>query len=146
MVGPVAVVWGLIATAIRDLCLASSSADFLSAYPTAGGQYHWVAILSTERYAKHLAWVTGWISVFGWMAVAASGSLLTSQLFLGLIASVRKTDQPSGSEYFACYIGVTVTAFAANCKFNGILPSLNKAAFLWSILSYHIASVETSLH
>ena len=36
--GPTSVLWGLVTAGICDLCLAASLAEFLSAYPTAGGQ------------------------------------------------------------------------------------------------------------
>jgi choline transport protein len=36
--GPSSVIWGLITAGICNLCLAASLAEFLSAYPTAGGQ------------------------------------------------------------------------------------------------------------
>jgi len=35
--GPTSVLWGLITAGICNLCLAASLAEFLSAYPTAGG-------------------------------------------------------------------------------------------------------------
>lgn len=37
--GATSVVWGLITAGICNLALAASMAEFLSAYPTAGGQY-----------------------------------------------------------------------------------------------------------
>lgn len=37
--GPTSVVWGLVTAGICNLCLAASLAEFLSAYPTAGGEY-----------------------------------------------------------------------------------------------------------
>lgn len=36
--GSTAILWGLITAGVCNLCLASSLAEFLSAYPTAGGQ------------------------------------------------------------------------------------------------------------
>lgn len=43
--GPTSVLWGLITAGICNLALAASLAEFLSAYPTAGGQYHWLVML-----------------------------------------------------------------------------------------------------
>jgi choline transport protein len=36
--GSTSVIWGLITAGVCNLCLAASLAEFLSAYPTAGGQ------------------------------------------------------------------------------------------------------------
>ncbi|RDA84996.1 hypothetical protein CP532_3874 [Ophiocordyceps camponoti-leonardi (nom. inval.)] len=41
--GSISIVWGLFTAGFCNLCIAASLAEFLSAYPTAGGQYHWVA-------------------------------------------------------------------------------------------------------
>lgn len=37
--GPTSVIWGLVTAGVCNLCLAASLAEFLSAWPTAGGQY-----------------------------------------------------------------------------------------------------------
>ena len=60
--GSTSVLWGLITAGICNLCLAASLAEFLSAYPTAGGQYHWVAIISWKKWTPILSWITGWVS------------------------------------------------------------------------------------
>jgi choline transport protein len=57
--GPVAVIWGLVTAGICNLSLAASLGEFLSAYPTAGGQYHWVAAMAPTRWKRGLSWVTG---------------------------------------------------------------------------------------
>ncbi|RMZ37662.1 hypothetical protein CA14_004545 [Aspergillus flavus] len=41
--GSTSVIWGLATAGVCNFCIAASLAEFLSAYPTAGGQYHWVA-------------------------------------------------------------------------------------------------------
>lgn len=91
--GSTAVIWGLITAGVFNLCLSSSLAEFLSAYPTAGGQYHWVQIISWNKYKRILSWVTGWINVFGWMALVATGGLLGSQIVIGIIAMYDTTYQ-----------------------------------------------------
>ena len=134
--GPSAAVWGLVGVGICNLCLASSLAEFLSAYPTAGGQYHWVAAISPRAHATRLAWLTGWISVFGWIAITASGSLLGSQLVVSIVASRNADRQHHRLEEFLLYIDFTLIAFAVNYWMNSILPSLSKMALLWSALGF----------
>ena len=50
--GASSVIWGLITAGIFNLCLSASLAELLSAYPTAGGQYHWVAIISWKKWSR----------------------------------------------------------------------------------------------
>jgi choline transport protein len=59
--GPTSVLWGLITAGVCNLCLASSLAEFLSAYPSAGGQYHWAAMMNPNN--RIISWITGWINV-----------------------------------------------------------------------------------
>ena len=53
--GPSAVIWGLVVSGVGNLALALSMAEFLSAFPTAGGQYHWAAIVAPPRLKRILS-------------------------------------------------------------------------------------------
>lgn len=138
--GPSATVWGLLVAGTGNLCLAASLAEFLSAYPTAGGQYHWVAIVSPQGYAPFLAWLTGWITLFGWIAVTASGSLLGSQLIVGVVVS-RKDGKVGNLQDFIMYILMTSIAFAVNLWMSSRLPSLHKFALFSSIIGLVVIPV-----
>lgn len=76
--GPTAVIWGLVSSGFCHMCLAMSLAEFLSAYPDAGGQYYWVGLIAPPKWKPLLSWITGWASTFGWTALAAAGGLLGS--------------------------------------------------------------------
>ena len=54
-------------------------------YPTSGGQYHWVAVLSPPKYANFLSWLSGWVSTLGWQAGATSGTFLGGVIIQGLL-------------------------------------------------------------
>ena len=92
--GSTSVIWGLVTAGVCNLCLAASLAEFLSAYPTAGGQYHWVAVISWKRWVPLLSWITGWINTSGWIALVASGGLLGSQLIVGVISLYDSSYEP----------------------------------------------------
>jgi amino acid transporter len=74
--GPTAVIWGLVTAGVFNLCLATSLAEFLSAYPTAGGQYHWVHIIAWDDWKPLLSWITGYINTFGWLSKSTGDSLV----------------------------------------------------------------------
>ncbi|KAK3326194.1 amino acid/polyamine transporter I [Apodospora peruviana] len=133
--GPSVAVWGVVFAGIGNLSIAVSLAEFLSAYPTAGGQYHWAALIAPNRHAPLLAWVAGWTTVFGWIAVAGSGSVLTSQMVAGMVAQTENAPHSRASQ-FVSYLLVTLVAFAVNVLLASQLPSLNKAALYWSILGF----------
>ena len=88
--GPTSVIWGLVTAGFFSLCLAVGLAEMLSAYPTAGGQYHFVAMIAWKRSVPALSFITGWINVAGWVALVATGGLLGSQLVVGIISLVHE--------------------------------------------------------
>lgn len=139
--GPSAVIWGLITAGCFNLCLAGSMAEFISAYPTAGGQYHWAAIISWKRYSRAISWVTGWINVSGWVALSATGGLLGSQLIIGIISLFNENYEPQRWQQFLIYIGYTVVALLINVFMTRLLPLINQAAFYWSITGFVVISI-----
>ncbi|EMF15390.1 amino acid permease [Sphaerulina musiva SO2202] len=139
--GPVSVIWGLVTAGIFNLCLATSLAEFLSAYPTAGGQYHWVHIISWPSWKPLLSWITGWINVFGWMALTATGGLLGSQIIIGIIAIYDTAYVAQRWHQFLIYIGYNIFAMLLNAFGNSILPLVNKTAIIWSITGFVVISI-----
>ncbi|KAK4150829.1 amino acid/polyamine transporter I [Chaetomidium leptoderma] len=141
--GPSAIIWGLVVAGLCNLCLAASLAEFLSAYPTAGGQYHWVAIISWRRYGPALSFATGWINVAAWVCLTATGSLLGSQLIVSLLAlfSGDPNYEAQPWQQFLVYIAYTVAAFLINAFGNRFLALFTKAAFFWSLTGFVVISL-----
>ncbi|KNB14718.1 hypothetical protein FOXG_13504 [Fusarium oxysporum f. sp. lycopersici 4287] len=83
--GPVSLVYGVIVAFIGSLCSASSLAELASSYPTAGGQYHFVAKLSPKTSRPLTSWFAGYISTLGWIASAGSAPFLAGTQIQGLL-------------------------------------------------------------
>jgi len=71
-IDPIPVVYGFILVWILQSFVGASLAEFVSAYPTEGGMYHWIAAIAPKRYNSLLSFATGWSTVFG----CESGSFL----------------------------------------------------------------------
>ncbi|KAF7895867.1 hypothetical protein EAF00_005882 [Botryotinia globosa] len=139
--GPTSVLWGLITAGVCNLCLAVSLSEFLSAYPTAGGQYHWVAVISWKKYVPILSWITGWINVSGWIALVASGGLLGSQLIGGVISLMHPNYEPQRWHQFLLYVAYNIIAFIVNAFMTSLLPLITKSAFIWSIVGFVVICI-----
>ena len=63
--GPPVMIWSWIGISIFALAVAYSMAEICSAYPVAGGQYSWVAILAPPSVARGMSWITGWFMITG---------------------------------------------------------------------------------
>ncbi|KAI9042392.1 GABA permease GabA [Aspergillus affinis] len=138
--GSASVVWGLVTAGTCNLCIAASLAEFLSAYPTAGGQYHWVAV-SWPQWVPILSWVTGWINVAGWIALVATNALLSSQLIAGIVSAVYPGFVWQRWQQFLIYVGYTILAFVINALMNSVLPVIYRGAFTWSIGGFVLVSI-----
>ncbi|KAL4797002.1 amino acid/polyamine transporter I [Aspergillus venezuelensis] len=139
--GPVSVVWGLVTAGICNLCIAASLAEFLSAYPTAGGQYHWVATISWERWTPILSWITGWANVSGWLALTATGGLLGSTLIMGIVSLVYPEFEFQRWHQFLIYVAINIIAFVINAFMGSLLPLVTKSAFIWSLTGFVVISI-----
>lgn len=62
-----------------SLCFAAAMAQLASAFPTAGGLYHWASILG----GKGLGWVTAWFNLLGLITVLSAINVGTYQFITG---------------------------------------------------------------
>ncbi|KJZ77634.1 hypothetical protein HIM_02811 [Hirsutella minnesotensis 3608] len=138
--GSTSIIWGLFTAGICNLCIAASLAEFLSAYPTAGGQYHWVAVC-WPKWIPILSWITGWINVAGWIALVATNALLSSQLIVGIIHLLHPGYDAQRWHQFLIYVGLTFLSFTINAFMNSLLPIIFRGAFLWSIGGFVVVSI-----
>ncbi|KAL5044339.1 hypothetical protein BDW71DRAFT_199029 [Aspergillus fruticulosus] len=83
--GPVSLVYGYLLAVIGAFATAASLAELASMYPTAGGQYHFTAMLAPQKLRNGLSWAVGWIGTFGWISFAASAPFLASTMLQGVI-------------------------------------------------------------
>ena len=63
--GPPVMIYSWIGISVVTLAVAYSMAEMCSAYPVAGGQYSWVAVLAPPSIARGMSWVTGWFMITG---------------------------------------------------------------------------------
>ncbi|PHH59786.1 hypothetical protein CDD81_2590 [Ophiocordyceps australis] len=139
--GTSAVLWGLVVAGVCNLCLAASLAEFLSAWPTAGGQYHWVALVAPQSSRRALSFVTGWISVCGWVALSASAPFFCSSFVGNIVAVFNGGHELPPWQTFLLYVGFTSIGFVVNAFGTGLLPLITKAAFYWSMAGFVVMSI-----
>lgn len=136
--GTSSVIWGLMVAGVCNLCLAASLAEFLSAFPTAGGQYHWAAIISWKKSSRAISYVTGWINVCGWVALSATGPLLGSTFVVNTISLFNPNYDAKAWHQFLIYVAFALIALVVNAFLTRLLPYFTKAAFFWSIAGFVI--------
>ncbi|KAI5923264.1 putative GABA permease [Camillea tinctor] len=87
--GPAGVIWGYLIVWIGTLSSFAVLSELASMAPTAGGQYHWVAMLAPDRSRRFLSYITGWVTLTGWQAVTASAAYLIGTLLQSIIIMLK---------------------------------------------------------
>ncbi|EPQ30303.1 uncharacterized protein PFL1_02419 [Pseudozyma flocculosa PF-1] len=141
--GPVAILWGLVVATCGTMAIALSMAEICSHYPTTGGQYHWVYLLSPPAYRNGLAYTAGWLSVAGWVALTATASSLAAQLITGLIALLHPNYESQPWHVFLLYVAFALGAWLVNAFAVRILDAVNRVAMFWSLVGALVIVITT---
>ncbi|KAF2011281.1 amino acid permease [Aaosphaeria arxii CBS 175.79] len=78
-------VYGFIFSWFGVITVMCSLAELASMAPTAGGQYHYVAMLSPESCQKILSYIAGWATVCAWQATVSAVCLPLATIVQGLV-------------------------------------------------------------
>ncbi|KAL1409283.1 hypothetical protein Q8F55_006116 [Vanrija albida] len=139
--GSVAMLWGLVVSAIATLTMATSFAEVCHVYPLTGGQLDWTYILVPEKYRNFASFFVGWMSCTGWISLAASASIIVSNFLSGIIVMWNDTFELKTWQSFLFYLAATIVSWALNAFGLRILPTLDRVAGLWSLLGIVVVSI-----
>ncbi|KAF2469112.1 amino acid transporter [Lindgomyces ingoldianus] len=92
--GPAGVIWGFLVNWLGMLSTFAAIAELASMAPTAGGQYHWVAMMAPKSCNVFLAYLTAWLTVLAWQVFATSTSFLLGTLTQGIVILANPTYVP----------------------------------------------------
>jgi amino acid transporter len=105
----VGVAWPL--CALLSLAFAATMGQVASAFPTAGGLYHWASILGGRGWG----WVTAWFNLGGLIIVLAAINVGTYQFTLGSLGRLLGFDPKEHTEtalFFLQVAGVVTITFS----------------------------------
>ncbi|KAF9890350.1 hypothetical protein FE257_006016 [Aspergillus nanangensis] len=108
--------------------VACSLAEIASVYPTAGGQYHWVAILSPRPIRSFASWFTGWISIGGQAVFTASAAFASGLQMQGYIVLNNKDYIPERYQAMLLVWLTLVYAIVINIWGHQLQPKANLLA------------------
>lgn len=130
-VGGAAIGLGWPLACLFSLCVALTMGQVASAFPTAGGLYHWASILGGRGWG----WVTAWFNLLGLLAVLAAINVGTYRFALGAFGFDHNS--------FALQTTALVLITGSQAVINA--SSLRLTARLTDISGYWILSVSLLL-
>ncbi|KAF3045969.1 hypothetical protein E8E12_009361 [Didymella heteroderae] len=117
--------FNLLISVVCTIAIACSLGEIASIYPTAGGQYHWVAALSPPSSRATASWFTGWINVGGQIVLTASAAFAAGLQIQGLIIMNDNAYVPARWQGLLLYWAVLIYAAAINIWGAKVLPTAN---------------------
>ncbi|KAK2878144.1 hypothetical protein FQN49_001119 [Arthroderma sp. PD_2] len=121
--GPATAVWCWLVGSIMAMCIGSSVAELVSAYPTAGGMYFVTKHVVPKEKVPIFAWIQGWCNLLGQTAGVSSVAYTVSQMLLAT-ASMNSTLDDGGSYSYKPTALQTVLLSVALLCIMGVICSL----------------------
>lgn len=84
--GPATAVWCWFLGSCMAMCIGSSVAELVSAYPTAGGMYLVTKHVVPEEHVPMFSWIQGWCNLLGQTAGVSSVAYTISQMLLACVS------------------------------------------------------------
>ncbi|KAF2822893.1 GABA permease [Ophiobolus disseminans] len=138
--GPPIMVWGWLAVCILSLAVAYSMAEMCSAYPTAGGQYSWVAILAPTKIARGLSYICGWFMLIGIICMGSVNNSVATNFILGTAQLNHGFTIERWHTVLITYL-IALLAAVSNIFMPHILNKLSKFIFCWNMLSFVVCLI-----
>ncbi|KAJ5709515.1 hypothetical protein N7493_010849 [Penicillium malachiteum] len=84
--GPATAVWCWLIGSCMAMCIGSSVAELVSAYPTAGGMYFVTKHVVPKDQVPIFSWIQGWCNLLGQTAGVSSVAYTVSQMLLACVS------------------------------------------------------------
>ncbi|OAA41820.1 GABA permease [Metarhizium rileyi] len=140
--GSVAFLYGFLFCVLCCLCVVASLGEMAAIWPTAGGQYHFVFALCSEKTRLPMSFVVGWISIAGWLVVVTVQGYFGAQ-FISAAAVVASngTYEITAARTYGVFLAILTCTTAVNIWGNRMLGKWNDGALYWSILGVVVISI-----
>ena len=136
--GPPVMIYSWIGISIFALAVAYSMAEMCSAYPLAGGQYSWVAVLAPPTIARGMSWVTGWFMIVGILAMGATNNFIGANFILGQVnLSLPSYTIERWHTVLLAYL-IALISTGINIYGPHLLDRISRFTLLWNMLSFVI--------
>ncbi|CAG8008124.1 unnamed protein product [Penicillium olsonii] len=130
------VIYGFILVFILQCFVGASLAEFVSAYPTEGGMYHWIAAIAPKRYNSLLSFATGW-----WIFTTASTNLIYATTVIALIALYHDDLVVKPWMIFVAYQILNIFTSGVVMFGNRFIPLINKFSLVYLQLAWFITMI-----
>ncbi|KAJ5276788.1 hypothetical protein N7524_002941 [Penicillium chrysogenum] len=124
--GPATAVWCWLIGSCMAMCIGSSVAELVSAYPTAGGMYFVTKHVVPPDQVPIFSWIQGWCNLLGQTAGVSSVAYTVSQMLLACVS--MNSDLVDGKySYAPTALETVLVSIAILCILGAICSSTTKS-------------------
>ncbi|KAL5355611.1 amino acid/polyamine transporter I [Aspergillus floccosus] len=134
--GPGGAVYAFIFAWTGTGCCFVVLSELASMAPTAGGQYHWCAMLAPPHLMKFLSYMTGWVTVIGWQAAFASASFLAGTQIQGAVLLAHENYQSQPWQGTLIMWAAVLLALGINVVGGKLLPRLETVILVIHLVGF----------
>ncbi|KAF4962587.1 hypothetical protein FSARC_9365 [Fusarium sarcochroum] len=128
--------YNFVLSAICSLCIATSLGEIASIYPTAGGQYHWVAALTPSSIRSPASFVTGWICIGGQIVLTSSAAFAAGLQTQSLVIVNDSSYIPERWQGMLFYWAVLAYGLVLNIWGHKLLPFTNTVSGMIHVVGF----------
>lgn len=128
----VTVVWGWVLVSLVSVCIAASLAEICAVFPTAGGVYHWSAMLSSRRWAPLVSFIDGWLTLVGNWTVTLAIGFSGSQMILSAVTLFHPSYVTAPWHVLLVYWAFMLACALVNAFASRYLDLINKLCMYWT--------------
>lgn len=147
------ILYGILGTTAVNIFLILTIAELASAYPTAGGQYVWSAILSKLSRAERsssssgtntstgsprhpLSFIVGWATVYEWIVIVTAVAIICAQTVFGLVTTFNPEFVVERWHVFLILFLINTNSAIANIFFLNRMPNIGTFFLFFSNAVY----------
>lgn len=132
--GPQVTIFSLFIAFFLQLTVSMGLAEIASAFPVSGGQYNYVQLLAPEKTKKFASFITGWLSLIGWLIVTCSGISLNVFALLGIIIHWHPEVEQTNWLTYCLFVGVLAVSSIPVFFFPKTLPLIGNLSLYASLI------------
>ncbi|KAI1327325.1 amino acid transporter [Xylariaceae sp. FL0255] len=134
--GAAGVVYGFIANWIGMTSVYLVLGEMASIAPTAGGQYHWVAILAPPSCSNFLSYLTAWLTTAAWQSIAVYAGYGVATMLQGVISLTQPSYSPQTWHTVLILWGAQIFAALMNTTSSRVLAKFESFVLILQLLGF----------
>ncbi|KAI4204343.1 MAG: hypothetical protein LQ346_001615 [Caloplaca aetnensis] len=136
--GPQNVVFGLLVATVVQWIITLGLSEVASAFPSAGGQYHFTYILAPTKHKRFAAFTVGWMTLLGWWVITCSGLSLCAVSVAGMVNFWHDGIEMARWQVYLIYLASVFLTAAPLFLSPKIVPRFVQAALYLSVTGFFV--------